>query len=430
MPIRWIGTQKLGRGDGSSPADATSISDLNNQMKLAGPGGEVRLRADMGEYVVGSTITISNGGAPGANCHITGTMPDGKWRDVTVRSDRHDPWPTTIGTSSLKAGITLFRLAAGADYTVWRCLNLERCKYAMLVSANITWLVWGAASKKDTKVAALLPLPARTDPSYMARVAEIYAASAVRTTGPIGQVNMRNVYRGIEIPSNVSVKGMEIHGGVWRGTARGFLRFRGGSSGLWVQDVDADCGRLAAEDGFWSTGFEINDSASDVVLLRTKANNSWDPDTSRGYSNGDGYAAERGNGNVVLIRCEANGNADGGIDTKGTRATLIGFKASGNRRNLRAWGWGDAHYVELSNPSMAGRRGGGACNVWTDANTGLFRVLSGSVSQADVGTIPFVADGSDARLAVSKAVTVTRPAGSRLSVGPVQFFDPASPPTN
>jgi hypothetical protein len=428
MPIRWIGTQKLGKGDGSSPADCTLISDLNNQMKLAGPGGDVRLRADMGEYVITSTIQISNGGVQGADVCVTGCLPDGKWKHVTIRSDRQDPWPTDAPTAAVKVGTTLFRLASGANCTVWRCLNLERAKYTMMIGASITRLVLGAGSRKDTKVAALLPLPPRTDPGYMKRVEEVYAAAALGKTPALGPVNMRNVYRGIEIPSSVAVNGLEIFGGTWRGTGRGFLRFRGASKGLWVQDVDADCGRMPAEDGYWSTGFEINDSASDVTLLRVKSNNAWDPNKTRGYSNGDGFAAERNNTNVVLIRCEANNNSDGGIDTKGTRAALIGYKASGNRRNLRCWGWGDAHYVDLRDPTMVGRRGGNACQVWTDANTGLFRVMSGSCSQTSTDPIVFMAEGDDARLAVSKAVTITRPAGSRLTAGPVSFFDPASPP--
>lgn len=431
MPIVWIAPTKIGAGNGSSPADATTLDKLNDMIKAAGPAGEVRLRPDMGEYVVTSTVSVSAGGAEGAQTQIRAMTPAGRQARAIIRSDRTDPWDNPAGA---KHGTSLLRLNTGADYLTFKGLDLERCKTAMTVAGSIKGLVFGATSRKDHEVMALWPFTP-SDPDYMAKVEAIYAATADRrVNSTFDCVNFRNVYRGFDMPSSAVVDGMSVMGGTWRQTARGFFRFRGASKDLWMQDIDADCGHVKAEDGYWSTAVELNNTAQNCVFIRVNARNAYDTNRTRGYTNGDGMSGERGNRDCLYVRCQTDNNEDGGIETKAQNVIIIGHQATGNRRNLRLWGWGDAHYVDWRDPTMVlpivdangapmRRRGGGPAQAYAYNNTGKVRVFSGVASSTGADVKTWVADGSGAQLWVSRAVQVTKDPAAALTAGAVKFFD-------
>jgi hypothetical protein len=340
-----------------------------------------------------------------------------------------------VRDAGAKHGGTIYKLNAGANWLCFRSQTLANAKYATQVAGNVEGIIWGAASKRDTKVASLIAsMPPLNTAEYLEWAKALYDGSATAISSVSGAVNLTNVYRGFEMPSGITVRDLGIYGGVWRQTARGFLRFRGNSTGLWVQDVDADCGRVPAEDGFWSTAFELNNYATDAVFLRTKAHRAFDTDRERGYTNGDGFCGERGNKRTWYVRCETDENEDGGVETKAEQVIIVGHKAARNRRNVRLWGWGDAHYVDWRDPTMdlgyngLRRKGGGPCQAYAYNNTGKVRVFSGSVSSAADDVRTWLADGAKAQLYISRAVQVARTPKSILNSGPVKFFDAGTLP--
>lgn len=416
--VRWI--SPTGTGDGSAVGSPAPLSSLNAQVLAAGPGGEVRLRGDLGEYVFTGTITLSAGGIAGAPVRIRGTDASGNPVKATVRGSRTNPWPTTYAaTASANDGNLFIDFISGANFLTFQSLHLRDFGTALRFSAQLTGITLGSATYRDSAVAAYLNHMSGTeffnldDPGYLARVNAIYAASEAGVSADIQTwaVDGSNVNRFQELGTSNStanwVRDFQVYGGVYRGTGRGFFRFRGPSVGLWMQDVDMDAGGVnyPAKDNQFATGVEMNSAARDAVFLRCIANGCWETNPSRTYGNGDGFAGELENYNVCFVRCQADNNMDGGIDTKASACVVIGIKAEGNRRNLRFWGSADAHHVNLINP--VGRQGGNANQVYTWGTKGQIRIWSGTCSTIYDGSI-FQGDGTYAFLAVGPDVTVTR----------------------
>jgi serralysin len=384
MGIRYI--KPNGTGDGSSWASAAPLSALNAQIQAAGAGGEVRLLADAGTYNMSSPVDITYGGVK-----IIGTDINGNVKRAVLNGGRANPWPTDFaGAQAAAKGTTAFNLQAGANNLNFQAIDFNNFNAIMVAKASITGLTFGDPSKKDTKVANLLPANYfdRKAAGYQALIDNIYNNSkgdAATIADPVRAININNVMRAFDHASTVTVNNMSIYGGVWRNCTRGFHRWRGASVGLWVQDVFADCGDLMSEDSYWSTAFEMNDTSKNATYLRVTGNNAYDPNPkgSRSYKNGDGFCGERGNHYVNYIRCIANSNEDGGFETKATGVTIIGCYGEKNKRNIRGWGQMEIFYTDI-------KYGTNAC-IWTGASE-LIRWHSGSMTMGD-GHAAFLNEG-------------------------------------
>lgn len=461
--------RNTGTGSGTSWADAAPISALNTLIAQVGAGGTVYIRADEGDYTSMPSITINNGGAVGNPVTIRGVNVALAPMKAVLRGSRTSPWPIkAIGAST---GGRMFTFAAGASNLTFQSLVLRDCKNAIIIGDQCNNITFGNSAYRDTAVAALLPANRkfdRTSPTYFSTIESIYSASAAGVSPDIQvyAVDMFNVYRGLDTgdPSVATttdtLNNFSVYGGTYgspsapeQACGRGWMRFRGQGRGIWLQDVTANGGGLDyySEDGFFCTGIEFNspnnaivgNGVSEVVLLRVTSNNHRDASDRAGYTNGDGVAGERGNDAHMFIRCTANGNEDGGLETKATNCTVIGVNTSGNRRNLRFWGDSDIFHAISSDPTNENRNAYSTCHVYSCGSFGWVRVFSGVLS--NTGEISNIANGenvegnpiSRAYIAISTDVQIITnlPQGSwfRMAAtrGYVGLFDPndTTPPT-
>ncbi|HEV8391773.1 MAG TPA: hypothetical protein VGQ35_18115, partial [Dongiaceae bacterium] len=111
MALLYISPTGSGKRDGSSAANAGTLSNLPGFIAAAGSGGEVRLLADQGAYHVTQQISIDDGGAAGAPVTIRGSNSSGQPMAATIVGTRASPW-----TPGLSEGSELFRLLAGANH--------------------------------------------------------------------------------------------------------------------------------------------------------------------------------------------------------------------------------------------------------------------------------------------------------------------------
>src|SRR3546814_8543949 len=73
MPTLYISPTGSGSGDGSSAANAATLEDLPQLIAAAGPGGEVLLLADQGDYTAPTgALAIVAGGTASAPVTIRG----------------------------------------------------------------------------------------------------------------------------------------------------------------------------------------------------------------------------------------------------------------------------------------------------------------------------------------------------------------------
>src|SRR3546814_11436317 len=92
MPSLYISPAGSGEKSGSDINNAASIGSLNTMIGRAGPGGEVLLLADQGDYNVTGILGITRGGAEGQPVVVRGidsadreSVVEG--RRVSVRED-------------------------------------------------------------------------------------------------------------------------------------------------------------------------------------------------------------------------------------------------------------------------------------------------------------------------------------------------------
>ncbi len=408
--VRYIRPTAAGLANGTSWANAAALSALNSMIVAVGAGGTVYIRADEGDYTVGSVLTLSAGGNAGSPVTIRGVNVSLAPMKAVLKTARTSPWPT--GAVGANLGSDLFRLNAGANHLSFQSMHWRDCKFAMRAADQHFGITFGNPAYRDPSVANLIPADVffdRDSAGYQTLVSDIFTASAAGVSADIQTfaIDMTNCYRGVDTgdPSAAATSDtffdFAVYGGVYRGSARGWYRLRGAGRNIWFQDMDMDGGGKAyvSEDGSFCVGIELNgpDTAvagtgvSNVVFLRCIANNHR-ATTLGTYSNGDGFSGERENQNTCYIRCTANGNEDGGVETKARNVTVIGLNVSGNRRNMRLWGDSDTFHLNSTDPSMTERVGGGRAHIYTESSTGWQRIFSGSMTNV-VEAAPAMASG-------------------------------------
>lgn len=439
--IRWIAPG--GTGNGQSVSTPGDIANLNQYIGEVGPGGEVRIRADLGDYQLAPTLNLSNGGTAAARVTVRGCNAAGVSMKAQLRKGRTSPWPAAARGGS--AGGTIFQLNSGANYINFKALHLRDCVMAMKCVGNITGMIWGDRAYRDTAVTNLLPqdyIFDKSDPGYLALIQQIYDASAagVSSNIQVDAVDMTNCERGLDTGSSEgdpnSLFDFECYGGTFTGTGQGFFRIRGLGRNIWFQDCSEDGGggprngpnQYLSSDGSnnWAVGWEIQARRSGglaltpayrtgtcfVGFLRCKANANRDSQATRGYTNGDGFSGESGNDGCLYIRCEATDNEDGGLETKALNTTVIGFKTYRNGRNMRLWGFADLFQVDSRDPQ--GGNGKAPVHIYTKSSKNWIRVFSGSCSGNTSNVFETASDGNVGWLAVDPAFQVTKPTSATL----------------
>jgi hypothetical protein len=141
----------------------------------------------------------------------------------------------------------------------------------------------------------------------------------------------------------------------------------------------------------FAIGIHLVDTVHDVVIERVTMNNA--RDTLHEYWNGDGFAAEIGVYDLLLVDTNASGNTDAGYDLKASNVRLVNAAAHDNKRNFRLWG----QNVVLegcvgTDPNIRG--GTGTQTQVHLADAANVEIAGGSFTDGDVDTIVFDIDGS------------------------------------
>lgn len=299
MPTLYISPTGSGAGDGSSAANAATLKDLPQLIAAAGPGGQVLLLADQGNYsALPGALAIVGGGTASAPVTIRGVDSAGNAMAATIAGTR----PEAFDPAN-PSGEEVFRLLSGAD-------NL---RFSDLAFANV-----GTAFRVGADVRNLT-------------IEHVDAANVSRF--------FDNMVSGANASATIS--GLTIRDVAVDGYSKGAIRIQYNSNNVLIEDVRGDS-QFQDGDNF-AIGVHITGTAHDVTIDRVAMRNALD--TVNDYRNGDGFATERGTYDITLRNVIATGNSDGGLDLKSDNIVVDGAIVSGNGRNVRLWGTG----AQLSN---------------------------------------------------------------------------------
>lgn len=91
--VRYI--QPAGSGDrsGADRFNAAKLADIDEMIRLVGPGGTVHVLADAGPYLTADPITISHGGSAGDPVQVKGVDHRGVPARALITGTRTSPCP-------------------------------------------------------------------------------------------------------------------------------------------------------------------------------------------------------------------------------------------------------------------------------------------------------------------------------------------------
>jgi Ca2+-binding RTX toxin-like protein len=293
VPKLYISPLGSGLRDGSSSANAGTLSDLPAFVAAAGPGGEVLLLADKGAYTNSGALSIVTGGTDGHPVAIRGINSDGNPAMAEIVGHRVDPY-----VPNASSGEEVFRLLDGADHLVFSEIEFKNISYAAIrVGADIEGLT-------------------------------------------IEHVRADNVQRFLENfvsggNETATISGLTVRDVQVNGFSKGVIRLQYDSHDVVIEDVVGDSERQNGEN--FAIGIHFGDTVHDVRVERVSMRNAFD-NVSGAYWQGDGFASEKDVYDVRYIDTVATGNTDAGYDLKSSSTTLTRAVAEGNGRNFRIWG--------------------------------------------------------------------------------------------
>lgn len=339
----FVAPRAQGAGTGLSAADAADIHKLNELVATASPGGVIELVGDAGPYLVSRTINLTAGGTSGHPVTVRGSLEGPR---AELRGDRANPY-----SALSEPGQPLFRLAAGADHLVFTNLHCadvgNGCFY---VAAPITDLV-------------------------------------------VSDVTATNVRRFFENgagggQSDATIVGLTISNVEVSGFSKGAIRLAYNTHDVTITDVVGDS--MQHDGDNFAIGVHLVDTVHDVVIERVTMDNA--RDTLHEYWNGDGFAAESGVYNLLLIDTSASSNTDAGYDIKASFVRMVNSTASDNKRNFRLSGNNVVVDGCLgTSPNLRGGTGTQAqVQVLEDASVEL---IGCTFVDSDIDTIVFDVDG-------------------------------------
>jgi Ca2+-binding RTX toxin-like protein len=307
MPNLYISPAGSGDKSGSDIDNAASIGSLNTLIGKAGPGGEVLLLADQGDYNVTGILGITRGGAEGQPVVVRGIDSGGNAMAAHFTGSRPAGWQA--GDAS---GNELFKLGTGADNLEFRDLRIDNVGTAFRATADLSNL-----HIEDV------------DANNVRRFFEDYSSA------PLG---------------TATVTGLTIRDVDVQGFSKAAIRLQYDTNNVVIDNVTADMAGQTGDDlpeGVHLDGTVHNVTLSQVVMENVQS-------TAGAYFNGDGFASERGVYDVRFIDTVARGNSDGGYDLKSNDTVLVRALSEENGRNYRLWG--DATLIDSVglNPVLRG----------------------------------------------------------------------------
>jgi Ca2+-binding RTX toxin-like protein len=291
MPSLYISPAGSGDKSGSDINNAASIGSLNTLIGKAGPGGEVLLLADQGDYNVTGILGITRGGAEGQPVIVRGIDSGGNAMAAHFTGSRPVDWQA--GDAS---GNELFKLGAGADNLEFRDLRIDNVGTAFRVTADL-----GNLQIENV------------DANNVRRFFEDYSSA------PSGTATI----------TGLTIRGVDV-----QGFSRAAIRLQYDTNNVVIDNVTANMAGQTGDDlpeGVHLDGTVHNVTLSQVVMENVQS-------TAGAYFNGDGFATERGVHDVRFIDTVARGNSDGGYDLKSSDTVLDRALSEENGRNYRLWG--------------------------------------------------------------------------------------------
>src|SRR3546814_699561 len=276
MPSLYISPAGSGEKSGSDINNAASIGSLNTMIGRAGPGGEVLLLADQGDYNVTGILGITRGGAEGQPVVVRGIDSAGNTMGAHFTGSRPADWQA--GDAS---GNELFKLGTGADDLIFRDLRIDNVGTAFRVTADL-----GNLHIEDI------------DANNVRRFFEDYS-SAPSGTATITGLTIRNV----------DVEGF----------SRVAIRLQYDTNNVVIDNVTSDMAGQTGDD--LPAGIHLDDTVHNVTLNQVVMENV--QSSAGAYFNGDGFASERGVYDVRFIDTVARGNTDGGYDLKSSGPVAV-----------------------------------------------------------------------------------------------------------
>jgi Ca2+-binding RTX toxin-like protein len=362
----YVSPTGAGDGSGSNVANAATLTNLNQLIGRAGPGGEVLLLADQGVYSVNKDLQIAAGGAT-----IRGIDAAGNAMQAVISA------PTA----------SIFVLRNGADDLTFRDLKLTGTTGgygALRIGGDIHDL---AVDNVD--------------------------AANVRTFLGVGA----------SPGQTASVSGLTVRHSEVIGYTSAAILIAGNSSDVLLEDIVLD-GQNRDPSSFMF-GVHFTDTAHDVVVRNVTASNNIY--TGAAYWNGDGFASEEGVYNLRMENTVARNNGDAGYDLKSTSTTLENALAEGNQRNFRFWGDVTATHITGNAPHVHGGSASQA-QVWL-AQDARATINSSIFTDSDPHTTVFEVEGGGVLTLVGATVNKAQGALlQNLGTGAVITVEPAPPP--
>ncbi|AJA09100.1 hypothetical protein SKP52_10995 [Sphingopyxis fribergensis] len=291
MSSLYISPAGSGDKSGRDVNNAASIGSLNTLIGKAGPGGEVLLLADQGDYNVNGILGITRGGADGQPVVVRGIDSDGNAMAAHFTGSRPADWQA--GDAS---GNELFKLGTGADNLEFRDLRIDNVGTAFRVTADIANL-----HIEDV------------DANNVRRFFEDYASA------PSGTATI----------TGLTIRDVDV-----QGFSRTAIRLQYDTNNVVIDNVTADMAGQTGDD--LPAGVHLDGTVHDVTLNRVVMENI--QSTAGAYYNGDGFATERGVYDIRFIDTVARGNSDGGYDLKSSDTLIVRGLSEENGRNYRFWG--------------------------------------------------------------------------------------------
>lgn len=294
---RHIGPVGSGNRSGTDWQNAATLLDINEMIRLAGPGGAVHVLAGPDPYRVTDPVAISHGGVSGEPVKIMGVDSAGAPAKARIVGTRTSPYPTTREDfAAMNRGSDVFRLRAGADHLHFSFLEFQNIgNGAFLVQANVAGL-----SLEDMTV-----------------------TNATRFLERDGE-------------KMCTVTGLTVRRVSVDGFSKSAIRLDQNTSNVVIEDVRADSMRQDFDN--FAEGVDLSGNVHDVVLRRCVMRNSQQTLGPDDFWNGDGFTTELGTHDIIFEDCVANGNTDAGFDLKSNTVILLRCRSYGNTANFKLWG--------------------------------------------------------------------------------------------
>lgn len=368
--IYYVAPNSTGTGNGSSWANAASLSSLSTLVEKASGGDTIYLRADAGSYTIKSAINLYAGGDKGAPITIKGVDVNGNAMDASFVGSRAAVFATTADQGS-----EVFRINKGADNLAFENMAFQSVSTAFRATGDISNLAISNVTADNVN-----------------RFFENYATSGQKTA---------------------TISGLTITDVDVTGFAKGVIRLQYDTNNVLIDKVTGDS--KFTDGANFAIGVALDGTAHDVLIRNTKMGNI--RDTTNAYYNGDGFATEENVYNVRIENSSAFNNTDGGFDIKSKSTVLSNVEADGNTRNYRFWSDVVVENAVSKNPVHHGGTGSSA-NFWV-YGTNNVTLTNVKVDDSSSANWLFDAHKSGGSLALNNVVVMNSNLLTRVSLNGV-----------